>query len=170
VSAAAKKTLAPLAAPAAGWLYKTEPSTYSISTLKKEGRCRWDGVRNYRARNFLREARVGDPVAIWHSNIAHPGVAGLARVVKAPYPDPTAFDKKSHSYDPKSDPAAPRWTSVDLAFVSELPRVILASQLKADPAFAGLLFFRQGRLSVCPADAPAWKRLLQLCAQVRTQA
>jgi predicted RNA-binding protein with PUA-like domain len=170
VSAAAKKAPAPAPSQAAGWLYKTEPSVYSIADLKKEGRCRWDGVRNYRARNFLREARVGDPVAIWHSNIAQPGVAGLGRIVKAPYPDPTAFDKKHHSYDPKSDPAAPRWVSVDVAFVAELPRVIPASQLKADPTFAGLLFFRQGRLSVCPANAAAWKRLRLLCAQARTQA
>lgn len=163
----------PLPAPAkpqahpAGWLYKSEPSVYSVSDLKREGRCRWDGVRNYQARNFLKAARVGDPVAFWHSNTAQPGVAGLGRVLKAAYPDPTAFDKKHAAFDPKSDPADPRWFSVDLGFVSELSELIPASRLRQDPAFADLLFFRQGRLSVCPAGPAAWKRLAALCAAVK---
>jgi predicted RNA-binding protein with PUA-like domain len=155
---------APAAPPAAGWLFKSEPSVYSVADLKREQRCRWDGVRNYQARNFLRLARVGDPVAFWHSNTAQSGVAGLGKVLKAAYPDPTAFDKKHAAFDPKSDPANPRWFSVDVGFVAQLPRVIPAAQLRADPALSGLLFFRQGRLSVCPAEASAWKRLAALCA------
>ncbi|MGH7442768.1 MAG: EVE domain-containing protein, partial [bacterium] len=76
----------------AGWFYKSEPAVYSIQDLKREGRCRWDGVRNYQARNFLRLAQVGDPVAFWHSNTPKAGVAGLGKVRKAAYPDPTALD------------------------------------------------------------------------------
>jgi predicted RNA-binding protein with PUA-like domain len=148
----------------AGWLLKSEPSVYSIADLKRERRCRWDGVRNYQARNFLRQAQVGDPVAFWHSNTAQAGVAGLGKVLKAAYPDPTAFDKKHAAFDPKSDPENPRWFSVDVGFVAELPRVIPAGPLRDDPALSGLLFFRQGRLSVCPAPAAAWKRLEALCA------
>src|SRR5665213_1112395 len=125
----------PTSAPqAAGWFFKSEASVYSVADLKRERRCRWDGVRNYQARNFLRQAHVGDPVAIWHSNAKQPGVAGLGKVLKAAYPDPTAFDKKHSAYDEKSDPDNPRWFSVDVGFVKELPQVIPAKQLREDPA------------------------------------
>jgi len=151
---------------AAGWIFKTEPSTYSADDLRREKRCRWEGVRNYQARNFLRQARVGDPVALWHSGSPRSGVAGLARVLKAAYPDPTAFDPTHGSFDPKSDPANPRWFSVDLGFVDGLEpcrsEALESARLRKEPALAGLLLFRQGRLSVCPVDAAAWKRLSAL--------
>lgn len=153
----------PDAVPATGWLYKSEPAVYSIADLRREGRCRWDGVRNYQARNFLCLARKGDPVALWHSNTAKSGVAGLGQVLKAAYPDPTAFDEKHSGFDPKSDPHNPRWFSVDVGFVAELPETIPSARLRQDPAFADLLFFRQGRLSVCPVDRIAWQRLMELC-------
>jgi predicted RNA-binding protein with PUA-like domain len=146
----------------AGWIYKTEPSTYSIEDLKREKRVRWDGVRNYLARNFLRQAALGAPVAIWHSSTKVPGVVGLAKVVKTGYPDPTAFDRAHAAYDPKSKPEAPTWYSVDVAYVSQLAQPLPAAQLRADPVLKDLLLFRQGRLSVSPVEAAAWKKLCQL--------
>ncbi len=143
----------------AAWCYKSEPSVYSIADLKREGRCRWDGVRNHQARNFLGQARVGDPVAFWHSNVREAGVAGWGRITRAAYPDPTAFDPKNPAFDPKSDPRNPRWLSVDVAFAGDLPKVLEVARLRSDPAFQSLLFFRQSRLSVCPLDARAWARL-----------
>jgi len=147
----------------AGWIFKTEPSVYSLDDLKREQRVRWDGVRNYQARNFLRDSvKLDAPVAIWHSNSKAPGVVGLAKVVKTAYPDPTAFDPAHAAFDPKSKPEAPTWISVDVAYVSSLSQVIPATQLRADPALKDLLLFRQGRLSVSPVEGAAWKKLCRL--------
>ena len=147
----------------AGWIFKTEPSVYSLNDLKRERRCRWDGVRNFQARNFLRDqVALGAPVALWHSNSKGAGVVGLGKVVKTAYPDPTAFDRAHAAYDPKSRQAAPTWVSVDVAYVSSLPAVLPAATLREDPVLGGLLLFRQGRLSVSPVEGPAWKRLSQL--------
>ena len=147
----------------AGWIFKSEPDVYGIQDLKREKRVRWDGVRNYTARNFLRDGvKLGDPVAFWHSSTKVAGVAGLAKVVKTGYPDPTALDPKHAAYDPKSDPAAPRWISVEVAFVSALPAVLPVAQIRADPVLSGLLLFRLNRLSVSPVEPAAWARLCGL--------
>ena len=146
-----------------GWIFKTEPTVYSLQDLQREKRVRWDGVRNFQGRNFLRDQVVlGAPVAIWHSNSKVPGVVGLAKVVKTAYPDPTAFDPAHAAFDPKSKPDAPTWISVDVAYVSTLSQVIPATQLRSDPVLKGLLLFRQGRLSVSPVEGPAWKKLCRL--------
>lgn len=147
----------------AAWIFKTEPSVYSLDDLKRERRCRWDGVRNFQARNFLRDqVALGAPVALWHSNCKATGVVGLGKIVRTAYPDPTAFDRSHPAYDPKSKPEAPTWYSVDLAYVSSLAAVLPVARLRDEAALGGLLLFRQGRLSVSPVEGPAWKRLSQL--------
>lgn len=120
---------------------------------------RWDGVRNYQARNHLRAAAPGDLVLIYHSNCKVPGFAGLARVVSTPYPDPAQFEPGHEYFDPKSERAAPRWWSVDVKAESVWPRVVAAKPLKADPVLAQLPLYRQSRLSVSPVPDELWPRL-----------
>ena len=145
------------------WLYKSEPEVCSIHDLAREGRTSWEGVRNYQARNYLRDARVGDHVIFYHSNAEPSGIAGVAIVAREAYPDPTQFDPKSDAFDPKSDAADPRWSMVDVAFVEAFPAVVPLSVLKADPELAGLEIARKGsRLSVMPVSEPHFDRLVSL--------
>ena len=107
------------------WLMKSEPYVYSYDDLVKDGRTLWDGVRNYQARNFMRDTmEVGDQVLFYHSNVKPPGVAGICEVASEPYPDPTQFDPASKYHDPKSDPDNPRWMLVDVTPVELLPRFV----------------------------------------------
>ena len=148
------------------WLMKSEPGEYSLEDLKNEPEQtdHWDGVRNYQARNFMRdEMRIGDQVFFYHSSCAEPGIAGIAKVASKPYPDPTQFDRKSDYHDPKSDPDDPRWFLVDLAFVRKLKRVITLADLKSEPRLDDMLLTRRGnRLSVMPVDKAHWKLVLSL--------
>jgi predicted RNA-binding protein with PUA-like domain len=148
------------------WLMKSEPDVFSIDDLAKAKKqtTGWDGVRNYQARNLLRdEIAVGDGVLYYHSSVAPPAVVGLARVVKAGYPDPTQFDPKSDYYDAGSTPDAPRWFSVDIAFDRKLPRPVTLPELRADPALGGMVLLQRGsRLSVQPVTAAEWKRIVAL--------
>ena len=146
------------------WLVKSEPDVYSIDDLKRDGRTGWTGVRNYQARNTMRdEMQVGDLVLYYHSNAEPPGVAGLAKVVDTPIPDPTQFDKKSEYYDATSDKAAPRWVMAQLGFVEKFKALVPLEVLKADPKLAGLPLLQKGqRLSVQPVSAPHFARLLEL--------
>lgn len=146
------------------WLVKTEPDTYGIDDLARDKVEMWDGIRNYQARNFMRDdMRVGDEVFFYHSSCAEPGITGIARVASEPYPDPTQFDPESKYYDPKSDPENPRWLLVDLAFVRKLERNITLADLKAQPGLEDMLLTRRGnRLSVMPVEAAHWKRVLSL--------
>lgn len=147
------------------WLVKTEPSTYSIDDLARDGSTGWEGVRNYLARNHLREMALGDLVVVYHSNAAPPAAVGLARVVRTAYPDPTQHDPSSDYYDDKSPPAAPRWDRVDLGFVEKWARPIPLDVLKADPALAGLELVRRGsRLSVFPVSEAHFAHLCALAA------
>ena len=136
------------------WLMKSEPDVFSIDDLAKAKKqtTGWDGVRNYQARNLLRdEIAVGDGVLYYHSSVDPPAVVGLARVVKAGYPDPTQFDPKSDYYDAGSKPDAPRWFSVEIAFDRKLPRPVTLPELRADPALSDMVLLRRGsRLSVQP--------------------
>ncbi len=137
---------------------KSEPNDYAYGDLERDGRTAWDGVRNYQARNFLRdEARPGDRVLFYHSNVQPPGVVGVAEVASEPYPDPAQFDPDSKYFDPKATEAEPRWFVVDLVPVRELPRTVTLAEIKADPALSEMLLVRRGnRLSVMPiADAEA---------------
>lgn len=144
------------------WLMKCEPGAYSIDDLARDRRTSWEGVRNYQARNFMRDDfRVGDDVLFYHSNAEPSGVAGLARVCRAGYPDRFAFDPQHKYFDPDSDPTNPRWYMVDLEFVAKLPRVIPLADLKADPSLAGMMVLQRGsRLSVQPVTRLHFERVV----------
>ncbi len=138
------------------WLLKTEPNTFSIDDLaSRPGHTEpWDGVRNYQARNFLRDGmRVGDEVLLYHSSCAVPAVVGLARVASVPRPDPTQFDPESPYCDPGSDPDHPRWVLVDIRYVRHLPRPVPLAELKQHAnALGDLALLRRSRLSVMPVS------------------
>ena len=147
------------------WLFKSEPSSFSLDDLKNRPGAteHWDGVRNYQARNYLRdEVRVGDRVLFYHSNIAEPAIVGIAEVVKGGYPDFTAFDPQSNHFDPRSTPEKPAWYMVDIRFVSELPRPVTLSELKGIPALSALPLLNRSRLSVQPVGEEAWALILKL--------
>lgn len=138
------------------WLMKSEPDVFSIDDLAARPKQRepWDGVRNYQARNFMRDSmKQGDPILFYHSSCAEPGVAGLARVVREAYPDTTALDPQSPYYDPKSSPDAPRWVRVDVEFMRKFKRVVTLAELKQNPRFDGMVLLKRGnRLSIMPVD------------------
>lgn len=147
------------------WLMKSEPEEFSIDALARVGREPWSGVRNYQARNFMmKDMRVGDGVLFYHSNTAIPGVAGLAEVASATYPDPTQFDPKSDYYDPSSPRDNPRWWLVDLGFKRKLGRTISLDELKNAVGKLGdfPLLRRGNRLSVLPVTAAQWQFILSL--------
>ena len=148
------------------WLMKSEPDAFSIDDLKKVGIEPWNGVRNYQARNFMRDGmQVGDGVLFYHSNCAVPGIAGLAKVASKAYPDETQFDRKSDYYDPKATREEPRWMLVDVAFDRKLKRVIPLEEIRqhADALGEGFALTSKGtRLSVMPVTAAQWKILLAL--------
>ena len=133
------------------WLMKSEPDVYSIEDLERDGSTCWEGVRNYKARNNMQAMKVGDEVLYYHSNAKPPGVVGIARVCKEAYPDHYAFDEKHKYYDAKSDPEKPRWTMVDIEFVSKIADVeapLSLHEIKDDPKLADMELVRYGRLSV----------------------
>ena len=136
------------------WLMKSEPDAYSIDELEKDGREMWDGIRNYQARNMMRDdMRIGDDVFFYHSNCKEPAIVGLARVASEPYPDPTQFDPDEKYYDPKSEVESPRWILVDVEFVRKLARPITLAELKAHPGLDGMILTRKGnRLSIMPVS------------------
>ena len=135
------------------WLMKSEPDAFSIDDLAAQPgkREHWDGVRNYQARNFMREMKKGDQVLFYHSSCPEPGVVGVAKVVKEAYPDFTAFDPESKYFDPKSSADKPRWFMVDIQFQKKLKRTITLAELKQNPFLEGMQLLRKGnRLSVMP--------------------
>ncbi|MEK6985165.1 MAG: EVE domain-containing protein [Candidatus Thermoplasmatota archaeon] len=143
---------------------KSEPESYSIADLKKEKRTGWSGVRNYQARNFMQSMAVGDLVIFYHSNAAPPGAAGVAKVVKTAYPDPTAFDAKDHHFDPKSNPEKPTWHQVDVAHVATFKEFVPLDALKEDKKLSGLLLTsgKAMQLSVQPLSKPHFDRIVAL--------
>lgn len=150
------------------WLMKSEPETFSIQDLKKQGKSLWDGVRNYQARNFMmQDMRVGDEVLFYHSNAEPPGVAGLARVSRAAVPDPTAFDRRSKYYDPKSSPEKPRWYCVEVAFVKIFPRLVSLDEIRQVRPLKDMLVIRKGqRLSIQPVTAKEFSHICQLAGSL----
>jgi predicted RNA-binding protein with PUA-like domain len=146
------------------WIFKTEPGTYSIDDLSRERVTEWWGIRNYQARNFLRDTvRSGDRVLLYHSNAKEIGIAGLAAVEGPSYPDSEQFRKKSHYYDPKSARSAPRWVSRDLRFIKKFPRLITLSELKGEPKLRSLWILRRGnRLSVTPVSREEYRAIMAL--------
>lgn len=143
------------------WLYKTEPSTFSIEDLKRVKRTAWEGVRNYQARNHLREAREGDLVLFYHSSTKPMAVVGVAKVVQEAYPDPSQFDPKSEYYDKDSKRDDPRWSLVDIAFVEAFPQPVTLDEMKSMPALKEMVLLKRGRLSVQPVTAAEWAAIVK---------
>jgi predicted RNA-binding protein with PUA-like domain len=150
------------------WLLKTEPESFGIDQLAKlpKRRSSWDGVRNYQARNFLRDGvQRGDLAFLYHSSCAVPGLVGTLRVVRAAYPDVTAFDRRDEHYDSGSDPAAPRWFTIDVQLQRRFKRVISLDELRAhaNGKLRGMTLLQRGsRLSVMPVDDAHWRFILSL--------
>lgn len=146
------------------WLMKSEPDCFGIDDLARKGVEHWDGVRNYQARNMLRDQiQVGDQVLFYHSNCDVPGVVGIAEVVREGYPDHTAWDPDAEHYDPLSPPEAPRWYMVDVRFVRKLKRTISLQELKEHPALDTMPLVQRGnRLSVMPVTENQWQIILDL--------
>ncbi len=147
------------------WLMKSEPSECSIDDLAKAPRrtVPWVGVRNYQSRNFMRdEMQIGDGVLFYHSSTAEPGVAGIAEVASAAYPDATQFDPASHYHDPKSSPDKPRWLHVDVRLVRKT-RLLPLSEMRQRPELAGMRVLARGnRLSITPVSEAEWSAVLAL--------
>ncbi len=145
---------------------KSEPDAFGINDLYKKPNQteHWDGVRNYQARNMMRDAmKLGDQVFFYHSNCEQPGIVGIMEVVKEGYPDLTAFDPDDAHFDPKSDPDKPRWMMVDVRFVKTLSRTISLRELKARPELVNMAVVRPGnRLSIMPVSADEWQFILGL--------
>ncbi len=148
------------------WLLKSEPDSFGIDALARAPRktTAWDGVRNYQARNMLRDRmNKGDQAFFYHSSCDVPGVAGIVEVVRGGYPDVTAFDPKHHHYDPDSDRDAPTWYVVDVRLVRKLERVITLDELRAERSLAQMQLLKRGnRLSVMPVSAREWQAVLDL--------
>jgi predicted RNA-binding protein with PUA-like domain len=148
------------------WLMKSEPDAFSIDDLaKKQGQSEhWDGVRNYQARNMMRDdMKWGDQVFFYHSNCEHPGLVGVMEVVREGYPDFSAFDPDNKHFDPKSDPANPRWMMVDVKYVKTLSRTITLKELKSKEELAELALVKRGnRLSIMPVSKAHWDFILAL--------
>ncbi len=148
------------------WLLKSEPTAFSIEDLKnapKKTSC-WDGVRNYQARNFLRDSfKKGDQVFFYHSNSEPSGIVGIAEVVKEGYPDHTAFDPDYKHFDPKSNAKSPTWFMVDIKYVETFPRVLSLEELKHLPALKDMVLLQKGsRLSVQPVTPKQWEAICKL--------
>jgi predicted RNA-binding protein with PUA-like domain len=132
------------------WLMKSEPTCYSIDDLEREGKTHWDGVRNFQARNFMRDEMQVDELALfYHSNAKPPGVAGIAKISRTGYPDHTAFDPKDDHYDHKSDPDNPKWIMVDITFVKKFPRIVTLAEMRTIPELQEMMLLKKGmRLSI----------------------
>ncbi|MBC7821959.1 MAG: EVE domain-containing protein [Planctomycetaceae bacterium] len=148
------------------WLFKSEPEAYSITDLAREPTKTtfWDGVRNYQARNFLRDTiQRGDRVLFYHSNADPMSIVGTAEVVQTGYPDHTAFDPQDHHYDPKSRPDQPTWFMVDVKLLQVFPKPVTRDELKACPALSDMMVLRRGaRLSIQPVTAAEWQTVHRL--------
>ena len=143
---------------------KSEPDVYSIDDLARDGTTHWDGVRNYQARNLMRDdMQVGDKVLFYHSNAKPPGAIGIATVCKPAYPDHTQFEPGTKYFDPKADPDNPPWLMVDIAYEAHLPRLVSISELKANPALDAMAVTQRfQRLSVQPVTPAEWDEVLRM--------
>lgn len=148
------------------WLLKSEPDVFSFDDLKKRPRKTepWNGVRNYQARNYMRDdMKVGDLGLFYHSSCPQPGVAGILKISKAAYSDPTQFDKESEYFDAGANPEAPRWMMVDVSFAGDMPAFVPLETLREDPALSELVILKRGnRLSITPVTEGEFKRICVL--------
>jgi predicted RNA-binding protein with PUA-like domain len=144
------------------WLMKTEPDTFSIDDLKRVKKEPWTGVRNYQARNYMRQMEIGDIVLFYHSSCAVPGIYGLGKVASLPYPDPTQFDIKSEYYDAKAKKDTPMWYLVDVAFVEKFAEPITLAQMRANKKLSSMITLQPGsRLSVTPVTKKEFVRIVE---------
>jgi predicted RNA-binding protein with PUA-like domain len=142
---------------------KSEPYVYGIDDLERDGTTFWDGVRNYSARNLMRDQmKIGDRVLYYHSNADPPGVVGIAEVVKESYPDHTQFDEKSKYHDPKATEEKPRWFMVDIKFVEKLPRAVTLPEIKETEALSDMVLVNRSRLSVQPVKKSEYDLILKM--------
>lgn len=145
------------------WLMKSEPDELSILDLQRLGKTRWDGVRNYQARNFMRAMQPGDLFFFYHSSCPQPGIAGIARIAGEVYPDPTALDLHSHYHDPKASAEKNPWSALDVEFVEAFDEVLALQHLKNNPLLAELALVQRGsRLSVMPVTEAEWMAILAM--------
>ncbi len=147
------------------WLFKSEPHEYSIDDLRTEsqGFGVWDGIRNYQARNILRDrVECGDLVLFYHSSCKHVGVAGTMRVVKEAYADPAQFDETSRYFDPKANHESPKWFCVDVVFETKFEHLVALKDIKANPALSEMVLLKQGRLSIQPVSYDQWSEILTM--------
>ena len=151
------------------WLMKSEPDEFSIDDLAKrpEKTEAWTGVRNYQARNYMRDGmKVGDPILFYHSSVVPPGIAGLAEVASEPFPDPTAFDKKSPYFDPKSGTHGTTWMCVNVRYVQTFPRLLPLEEIRGIPGLGGMVLLKPGsRLSVQPVTAQEFRKITEWIAR-----
>ena len=148
--------------PVRHWLMKSEPDAFSITDLQRVGQEPWSGVRNYQARNFMRDMAVGDRVLFYHSNAKPSGVAGLAEVATTAYPDATQFDSRSDYFDAKATTSEPRWSLVDVRFVRAFSQTLALETLRGVPGLADMLLFQRSRLSVQPVSKAHYDLIVKL--------
>jgi len=145
------------------WLFKSEPDTYSIERLEREGRTEWSGVRNYQARNFMKSMHIGDLGFFYHSNTTPPGIVGICRVIREAYVDFTALDPKSEYFDSRATQEKPIWEMVDVAFEQRFKQMIPLDLLKTQKKLENMPLVQKGqRLSVQPVSKSEWNTILQL--------
>lgn len=146
------------------WLMKSEPDAYSLDQLKVDGTTGWEGIRNYQARNFMRDQmRIGDPVLFYHSNTKPPGIVGTATVSALHVIDPLQFDPQSDYFDPKSGPENPRWEMVELRYESHFKHYLPLASLREEPVLQDMLLLKKGmRLSIQPVNPDAYAHILKL--------
>lgn len=148
------------------WLMKSEPESYGIGHLEKDEKTAWTGVRNFQARNYMREMKLGDQVLFYHSNCKVPGVYGVAEVVKEAYPDPTQFDPESHYYDKRATREKPIWDLVDIAFVRKLEEPVTLADIRADSRYGAMMILQPGsRLSVTPVSSEHFQKICTMACQ-----
>ncbi|MCZ6918660.1 MAG: EVE domain-containing protein [Gemmatimonadetes bacterium] len=144
------------------WLLKSEPNTYSISDLERDGSTSWEGVRNYSARNNMRQMKVGDLGLYYHSNANPPGVAGICKIAREAYPDYYAWNKRSKYYDDKSSREKPRWFMVDVQYVESFDELLSLERIKDTKSLRDMVLVKQGRLSVQPVKQSEFDAIVRM--------
>ena len=149
------------------WLMKSEPNTYGIDDLARDGVEPWDGIRNYQARNFMRDGmKCGDLAFFYHSNCSVPGIVGILEIVRDAYPDHTAWDPESHYYDPRSNADNPRWLMVDVGYKETFAETVSLAELRQHETLAEMRILQKGnRLSITPVSQKEWDYICQLAAR-----